>query len=169
MSKTSARHSGCPPRPRQAHSPPPFALGSITELPEYASQSSGFQQASFEPGLSVWETGSSSENARVDEALYMSTSINARLFGRPSELRSSCVQWKRLMPKPFVVKKWSIDRDCGIWYACLRTLRRAHLTELYFSFEVAVNPRRTRCCGNIFCSEHLTDVSEVKCHSSAHS
>ncbi|KAF9445462.1 hypothetical protein P691DRAFT_762489 [Macrolepiota fuliginosa MF-IS2] len=36
-------------------------------------------------------------------------------------------------------KRDAVDRDCGI------------------CFEYAVRPSRTLCCGNIFCSEHITD------------
>ncbi|XP_006463279.1 hypothetical protein AGABI2DRAFT_120099 [Agaricus bisporus var. bisporus H97] len=42
-------------------------------------------------------------------------------------------------PRPAPRKKEAVDRDCGI------------------CFEYAVQPARTLCCGNFFCTEHITD------------
>lgn len=54
-------------------------------------------------------------------------------------------------------KEW-IDRDCGIWQV---SLQNASVTwRLSFSsFEMAIVPCRTLCCGKLFCLEHLADVS----------
>lgn len=76
----------------------------------------------------MWETESADEDVRVNEGLYLSTSSvdvgAATLFGRPRESRfsssnSSFVQWRQSPP---VVKKWIVDRDCGIWCVSYRTV-----------------------------------------------
>ena len=56
-------------------------------------------------------------------------------------------------------KRYTVDRDCGIWYVLL--FLRFVAIELdypHHSFEYAVVPCRTLCCGKIFCTEHLADV-----------
>jgi len=88
----------------------------------------------------MWKVDGSSEDVRVDEGLYLTALVDdSRPFGRPRELRSSFLHWRQSPVKQLVTKKWSVDRECGI------------------CFELAVNPRRTRCCGSLFCSEHLID------------
>jgi len=137
MSAWSPRSPGCSPRHRRASSPKTFPLGSITELPEYVSSEAVFE--ADVSTLSMWKSESAIDDVRVDEGLYLSTSVDSRLFGRSKDVHSSLTQWKQSTIKSPVIKRWSIDRECGI------------------CFELAVNPRRTRCCGNIFCSEHLVD------------
>lgn len=53
-----------------------------------------------------------------------------------------------------------IDRDCLIWsvlFAIARYLIRLNSIEIC-SFENAVKPCRTLCCGGLFCMEHISDV-----------
>lgn len=143
MSTCYPHPSEYPARLRRANASQSFCLGSITELPECAIQlSTNLPLGSLEldnSGLSTWKPESTDDYVRVDEGLYLSTSVDARVYGTPRELRSSFVQWKHSMVKQPVMKKWDVDRECGI------------------CFELAVTPRRTRCCGNLFCSEHLID------------
>src|ERR1700677_2124601 len=123
MYTSSPRSPGYPPRHRRANSPQTFPLGRITELPEYASPSAiRLQQPIFEAdvsSVSIWKSESAGEDVRVDEGLYLSTSVDSKLFGRPRQVRSSLLQWKQSTIKSPVIKKWSMDRECGIWYACL--------------------------------------------------
>ena len=52
-------------------------------------------------------------------------------------------------------RQTSVDRDCGIW--CV--FCSSHVSVfIRFSFEYAVAPCRTLCCGKIFCTEHLAAV-----------
>ena len=120
---SSPHLSGSSPRLRRPNSHQPFPLGSITELPEHAGPSAiRLQQSGFGtdvPALSIWKTENASDDLRVNQGLYLSTSVNAGLFGRSKDFRSSFVQWKQLTIKPPMIKKWSVDRECGIWYAYL--------------------------------------------------
>jgi hypothetical protein len=120
MSTLSPNSSGCSPWHRRSNSVQPVSLGSIIELPEQAGPSAiGLQQSGFRadcPGLSHWKTGNPNEGMRGNQELYLRTSVDAGLFGRSKDFRSSFEQWKQLTIKPPVVKKWSVDRECGIWY-----------------------------------------------------
>ena len=123
MSTSSPHTSGCLPRHRRSNSVQSVSLGSITELPEHAGPSAiNLQQSGFGAdcsGASHWETGNLNEDVRVNKGLYLRTSVDAGLFGRSKDFRSSFEQWKQLTVKPPVVKKWSADRECGIWCVCL--------------------------------------------------
>jgi hypothetical protein len=123
MSTLSPHFSGCLPRHRRSNSVQPVSLGSITELPEHAGPSAiNLQQSGFGAdcsGASHWKTGNLNEDVRVNKGLYLRTSVDAGLFGRSKDFRSSFEQWKQLTVKPPVVKKWSADRECGIWCVCL--------------------------------------------------
>lgn len=114
---------GFPPRLRRANAVQPFPLGSIAELPEQAGCSIiRLQQAEIEEDaarLSIWQNQTSSEDVRVNEGLYLSTSVDAGTFGRPRELRSPFVRWGRASLKYPVRSKWSMDRECAIWYVHL--------------------------------------------------
>ncbi|KAK7047815.1 hypothetical protein VNI00_006143 [Paramarasmius palmivorus] len=57
------------------------------------------------------------------------------------------------------MQKETIDRDCDIWYAHHVNffVAGARLIDDVLSFEVAVSPARTLCCGRLYCYEHIYD------------
>jgi hypothetical protein len=53
---------------------------------------------------------------------------------------------------------------CGIWYVGLfgsgtTSIPLSYSSIIRYSFESAVKPNKSRCCGQLFCYQHLSDVS----------
>lgn len=124
-------------KPRQRSSLPQLKLGSITELPELAPSRDVSPVDKHSYGARSWSFDASVTTARA----------------------SSFQRKKRIISTGPVLKKENGNRECGIWYS--RSLALLDSILILRSFEPAVNPRRTRCCGQIFCSEHLADVCTI--------
>lgn len=96
------------------------------------------------------------EHDLVPNQSLMSRSGIAANTAVPPRTRS----WRSLPLRPktptrSASREW-LDRDCGIWYVSITILSStlAHSR----SFEMAVVPCRTLCCGKLFCLEHLAEV-----------
>ena len=125
--------------------PPPLNLESIEE----------------ERGLSDYDCGYLDLGAETPSTpIFMQNQAPLHIPRRRSFRRASPVPTNRL-------NKYAdaVDRDCGIWYAtcamCYAIFRFECWTSIDYSFEYAVLPCRTLCCGKIFCTEHLADVRNL--------
>lgn len=120
--------------------PPPLNLGSIEEERELSEYDCGY--------LDLGAETPNTSNFMQNPAPFQ---IPARR--RSFRRASSPAATNRL-------SKYAVDRDCGIWYAkCIIFVFPISMLNINaYSFEYAVLPCRTLCCGKIFCTEHLADV-----------
>jgi len=112
-----------------SHRPHPLKLDSISELPEYH----------FEMNLGA-ETPRSLVRPSVtptkDEWSKVGVAVNSNVPTRTRAWRSLSWSSKHRSPR---FQKEEVDRDCAI------------------CFDPAINPRKTSCCGQVFCYAHLAD------------
>ena len=117
--------------------PPPLNLESIEE----------------ERGLSEYDCG------YLDLGAETPNSSNSMQLSPPFHLPVRRRSFRRASPASANrLSKYAVDRDCGIWYAKCALFSDSILNLDPYSFEYAVVPCRTLCCGKVFCTEHLADV-----------
>jgi hypothetical protein len=119
--------------------PPPLNLESIEE----------------ERGLSEYDCG------YLDLGAETPSTSNSRQFPASFHIPARRRSFRRASPVSMNrLSKYDVDRDCGIWYAkcSIFVFLISILNFNVYSFEHAVIPCRTLCCGKIFCTEHLADV-----------
>ncbi|KII86708.1 hypothetical protein PLICRDRAFT_265726 [Plicaturopsis crispa FD-325 SS-3] len=138
---------------------PRLRLGSISETPECESpfMNLGAESPSsiLSPALSDapsddWARSGLAVNtavpSRISAQAKSSSPLSSKFGERESETWSyfDVSGWRRSvtpLSRPKSIMKDAGDRDCGI------------------CFDPALKPARTKCCGDIFCHEHLSDVS----------
>lgn len=107
-----------PNRPRRTSSLPQSCLCSITELPELVSQQSEADEWIDSSTSSSLTSDSSSDNLEGESGRW-SRSVNDKTYGRRRPPQASSFQRKKNPSKGPVLKKESVDRECGIWYVSL--------------------------------------------------
>jgi len=122
--------------------PTPLRLDSISEMPEYFdSQRSAQLNLGTESPTSILRpsmTPTSATASALGDWGKVGMAVNAHIPARTRAWRS--LSWVAGTHQGFrKFQKEKVDRDCGI------------------CFDPALNPRKTSCCGQVFCYAHLAD------------
>jgi len=119
--------------------PPPLRLDSISELPEpFDSPESARMNLGVESPASVTRPSMTPTSAISDDWGSCGFVVNSTVPARRRSWRS--LSWSSGKRQGFCrFQKEDVDKDCAI------------------CFEPAINPRKTSCCAQIFCYNHLAD------------